>query len=191
MGIVNQGTIDQAGTGGALSIQPTTATAVPNAFTNSGTIDAEATNGSLTIDSPTFTNSGAINVANGETATIGPAVTGTGTNTISGGSTLEFEAGVSTAATLGDQDIAFAGASMLRDLLEPSNFYGEISGFAASDAVELLGSWSFSGISQAGDVTTLARSQTWLDHARLRSPGDYARRNFSINSGTTTTIRSA
>jgi hypothetical protein len=82
-GIVNQGTIDVTGSGGSLIIDP-------NTFTNGGTIDAEATNGSLTIESSTFTNNGAIDVAHSDFVRIEPTVTGKGTDTISGDSTLEF-----------------------------------------------------------------------------------------------------
>jgi hypothetical protein len=79
---------------------------------------------------------------------------GTGTDTISGVSTLEFGAGVGTAATLGDQDIGFTGGGTLH-LLAPTTFYGEISSFAAGDTVELKGSWAYSSISEAGGLTTL------------------------------------
>jgi hypothetical protein len=179
-GIVNQGTIDQKGSGSSLYI-------LPDTFANSGAIDAEAANGSLLIYPITFTNSGTINVANGEAATIEPTVTGTGTDTISGDSTLEFDAGVSTAATLGDQDIDFTGAGALH-LLKPASFYGEISGFAAGDTVELLGSWAFSGISQAAGMTTLTLVSGSTTHA-FEFAGDYGQsNNFSITSGTTTKI---
>jgi hypothetical protein len=46
-----------------------------------------------------------------------PAVTGKGTDTISGHSTLEFEARVSSAQTIGDQDIDFDGAGTLPSLI--------------------------------------------------------------------------
>jgi hypothetical protein len=61
-------------------------------------------------------------------------VSGKGTDTISGDSTLEFDARVSSAKTLGNQDIDFAGAGTLH-LLKPASFYGEISDFAAGDTV--------------------------------------------------------
>jgi hypothetical protein len=53
------------------------------------------------------------------------AVTGTGTDTISGAATLEFGAGASTAKTLGDQDIVFTGGGRLH-LVARTSFYGEI-----------------------------------------------------------------
>ena len=115
-------------------------------------------------------------------------MTGEGTETISGGSTLEFEKGVSSAKTLGDQDIEFTGAGALQ-LQESTRFYGEISGFAAGDAVELLGSWAFSGISQAGDVTTLTLASGSTTHA-FEFVGDYGQSDFSITPGNpTTTIK--
>jgi hypothetical protein len=180
-GIVNQGAIDQTGSAGELTIF--------NAdFTNSGTIDAEATDGALFIDPTAFTNDGAIDVANGELVRIYTAVTGTGTDTISGHSTLEFEAGVSSAKTLGDQDIDFNGAGTLH-LLKPASFYGEISDFATGDAIKLKGSWAFSAISEAGGVTTLTLARGSSTHA-FEFAGDYAQSDFSITPGTpTTTIK--
>jgi hypothetical protein len=186
--IANEGAIDQTGSGGQLYI-------AANNFENSGTIDAEATRGSLTIDRnglgtrTTITNTGTIDAANGESVVIQPNVIGKGPETISGGSTLEFGARVSTAKTLGDQDIDFTGAGTLH-LLKPASFYGEISGFAVGDTAELLGSWTFSGISQAGDVTTLTLASGSTTHA-FELGGNYAQSNFNITSGTTTTIRFA
>jgi hypothetical protein len=182
-GIANDGAIDQTGSGGHLNIAMST-------FTNSGTIDAEATNGSLTIEpTTTFTNNGAIHVANGERVTVDPRVTGKGTFTISGDSTLEFFKGVSSAKTLGDQDIDFTGGGTLH-LPKPASFYGEISGFATGDTIKLLGSWDFSGISEAGDVTTLTLLSGSTTHA-FEFAGDYAQSDFSITPGNTTTIKYA
>ena len=96
---------------------------------------------------------------------------------------------MSTAATLGDQDIDFAGRGTVH-LLAPKSFYGEISDFAARDAVELLGSWAFSGISHAGGVTTLTLESGSTKHG-FEFVGDYTHSNFSIVSGTTTKIRYA
>jgi hypothetical protein len=64
-GIVNQGKINQAASGGALYIEGPS-------FTNSGTITAASSGGALTIDPTTFTNKGAIDISNGETVTIEP-----------------------------------------------------------------------------------------------------------------------
>jgi hypothetical protein len=179
-GIVNQGTIDLTSDKSALSIEA-------NAFTNSGTIDAEGTSGSLDIEpTATFTNSGTIDVANGEIAVIESTVTGNGTETVSGGSTLEFVAGVSSAKTLGDQDIDFAGAGLLH-LFDPASFYGEISDFGSRDTVELRGSWAFSAISQASGVTTLTLARGSTTHG-FEFVGDYAQGDFTITPGKTTTI---
>jgi hypothetical protein len=179
-GIVNQGTIDQTGSEGSLTIDP-------EAFTNSGTIDAEATSGSLTIDPTSFANDGTIDAANGETVTIKPAVTGKGTDTISGGSTLEFASNVATAKGLGNQDIDFSSGGGTLDLLTPKGFYGEISDFGSGDTVELLGSWAYSSISRAGGVTTLTLTDGSTKHG-FEFVGDYRHSNFNIVSGATTNI---
>jgi hypothetical protein len=178
-GIVNKGVIDQTGRSGGLLISG-------NAFTNSGTIDAKATDGYLDIDPTTFINSGKIHVANGDIVRIEPTVTGKGTDTISGDSTLEFDAGVSSAKTLGDQDIDFTGGGTLH-LLAPKSFYGEISDFGTGDTVELLGSWHFSAISHSGDVTTLTLAKGSTSHA-FEFAGDHTRSDFTITPGTTTKI---
>jgi hypothetical protein len=205
--IVNQGLIDVTGSGGNLTIYGKAFTNEgsidiangdsdnfdPLAFVNSGTI--ESAGGSLQIAAGTFTNSGMIDVANGETASVfvtkgtvtgDGTVTGKGTFTIFGDSTLAFDAGVSSAKTLGNQDIDFAGPGTL-DLLRPARFYGEISDFAAGDTIELLGSWAFSGISQAGETTTLTLAKGSTTHA-FEFAGDYTQNDFSITPGKTTTI---
>jgi hypothetical protein len=179
--LVNQGVIDQTGSGGRLAI-------APNNLTNSGTIDADASKGSLVIDPYAFTNNGAVNVANGDVATIDSAVNGEGTETISGGATLEFKSGVSSAQTLGDQDIDFTGAGTLH-LLKPAGFYGEISDFAAGDKIELKGAWDFSAISQAGGMTTLTLMSGSTTHG-FEFVGDYVQSEFTITPGNpTTTIK--
>ena len=114
---------------------------------------------------------------------------GTGTDTISGASKLEFDAGVSSAATLGDQNIDFTGGGMLH-LLKPASFYGEISDFGSGDMVELKGLWAFSAISHAGGVTTLTLHHGSTTHG-FEFVGDYTRSEFHITPGTTTTIKYA
>jgi hypothetical protein len=142
-------------------------------------------NGFGTVTATTFVNSGTIE-ASGGTLEVTGAVTGKGTDTISGAATLEFGAAVSSAKTLGDQDIGFSGGGTLH-LLKPASFYGEISDFGAGDRVEILGSWAFPAISHAGDVTTLTLTKGATKHA-FEFAGDYTRSDFSIASGKTTTI---
>jgi hypothetical protein len=158
-----------------------------SAITNHGLLEETGGTGTSVI-TPNVTNDGTVLVSSGTLELMG-AVTGKGTDTISGASTPEFGAGVSTAATLGDQDIGFTGGGTL-DLLAPTSFYGEISDFASGDTVELLGSWAFSGISEAGGTTTLTLETGSTKHG-FEFVGDYAQSNFSIVSGTTTKIRYA
>ena len=158
-----------------------------SSITNHGVLERTGGTGRSVITSK-VTNAGTIEVSSG-TLELKGAVTGKGTDTISSAATLEFGAGVSTAKTLGDQDIGFTGGGTLH-LLKPTSFYGEISDFAAGDTVELLGSWAFSGISQAADVTTLTLANGSTTHG-FEFAGDYAQSDFSIVSGTTTTIKFA
>ena len=71
--------------------------------------------------------------------------------------------------------------------MTPAGLYGEISDFASGDTVELKGSWAFSAIAHAGDVTTLALAKGATTHA-FEFAGDYTRSDFSITPGKTTTI---
>jgi hypothetical protein len=176
--IVNEGNINQTASGGTLYIR--------SDLTNNGTITAASSGGVLNVDNGTFTNAGTLAVSNGETVNVETAVTGTGTETISGAATLEFGAAVSTSTTVGSQNIGFAGTGAL-DLTDPASFYGEVSGFAAGDEVELLGAWAFSGISEAGGLTTLTLASGATTHA-FEFVGGYTQGDFKVTSGSTSTI---
>ena len=130
-------------------------------------------------------NNGTVLVSSGTLDFKGP-VTGTGTDTISGASILEFESTVSSETTVGAQNIGFTGGGTL-DLTKPKDFWGEISGFAVGDTIDLLGSWAFSGISDVSGVTTLTLASGATKHA-FTFVGDYAQSDFSITSGATTII---
>src|SRR5271166_3364745 len=68
-----------------------------------------------------FTNSGTLAVSNGDTVDVETTVTGTGTDTISGASTLEFGSAVSSSTTVGSQNIGITGGGTL-DLTDPTSF---------------------------------------------------------------------
>jgi hypothetical protein len=149
---------------------------------NDGTIDVFGVAGDLIINPTTFANNGTIDVATVlKPVNIKTAVTGKGKDKIHSG-ILQFDAVVSTAATLGDQNVDFAGAGELR-LFDPVDFYGEISGFGARDQINLAilnSGWLFSGISHTADVTTLTLSDGTTTHS-VEFAGDYARSDFSIH----------
>ena len=133
------------------------------------------------------TNTGTLKVTSGTLDFMG-AVTGKGIDTISGASTLEFDAAVSSSTTVGSQNIGFTGGGTL-DLTDPQAFWGEISGFATTDAVELLGSWAFSSFSEnsGGTLATLTLVSGATKHS-FDFVGDYAQGDFKITSGATSTI---
>jgi hypothetical protein len=153
---------------------------------NVGVFEKTGGAGTSTIG-PAVTNTGTLKVASGTLDFIG-AVTGTGTDTISGASTLEFDGAVSSSKTLGDQNIGFTGGGTL-DLTDPNAFWGEISGFAATDAIELLGSWAFSSFSEnsGGTLATLTLASGATKHA-FDFVGGYTQGDFKIVSGATSTI---
>lgn len=80
-----------------------------------------------------MTNTGTIEVTAG-TLDLQGAVTGKGSDKVSGGSTLEFESTV--AAT---QSVDFLGGASAVDLIDPNGFYGKIAGFGSPDTVQLSG----------------------------------------------------
>ncbi len=133
-----------------------------------------------------FTNDGTVQVSSGKLEIDG-AVTGAGKDTISGPSKLQFDAGVSTAAKLGHQDIDLSGTGGTMALLEPTDFYGKISDFGSGDTVKLENSWLFSALSHASGATTLTLESGTTKHA-FEFAGDYSRSEFRITPGKITTI---
>jgi len=136
---------------------------------------------------PAVTNTGTLEVTSGTLDFMG-AVTGEGTETISGASTLEFDAAVNSKTAVGNQNIGFTGGGTL-DLTDPKAFWGEISDFAATDTVELLGSWAFSSFSEnsGGTLATLTLASGATTHA-FDFVGGYMQGDFKITSGATSTI---
>jgi hypothetical protein len=151
---------------------------------NAGLFEETGGTSASTI-APAVTNTGTIEVT-AATLDFKEAVTGTGTDTISGASTLEFDAAVSSSTTVGSQNIGFTGGGTL-DLMDPTSFYGEISSFAKGDTVELLGSWAFSGISDVSGVTTLTLASGATTHG-FEFVGNFTQGDFKITSGATSTI---
>jgi hypothetical protein len=142
--------------------------------------------GTSTI-APAVANTGTLEVASGTLDFMG-AVTGKGIDTISGASTLEFGAAVASKTTVGDQNIGFTGGGTL-DLTDPKVFWGEISNFAGTDTIELLGSWKYSSFSENanGTLATLTLASGATKHA-FDFVGSYTQGDFKITSGATSTI---
>jgi hypothetical protein len=152
---------------------------------NAGLFEKTGGTGTSVITS-NVTNDGTILVSSGKLELEG-AVTGTGTDTISGSSKLEFGEGVYTSAQ-GGQDIDFTGGGGgTLALLEPASFYGEISNFGPGDTIKLEDSWKFSALSEVGNMTTLTLHHGSTKHA-FEFVGDYTRSDFSITPGKITTI---
>ena len=165
--IINSGLLEKTGGAGTSVIAPI--------VTNNG-----VNTGGAAVNAGILVSSGALDFKG--------TVQGTGTDTILGATTLEFDSSVSSPKTLGGQNIVFAGGGGgTLDLTSPTGFYGEISGFAASDAIDLLGSWALSGYSDVSGVTTLTLTSGAIPHA-FAFVGDYAQSAFHIASGTTTII---
>jgi hypothetical protein len=153
----------------------------PSSISNSGLFEKTGGAGTSAI-APGMVNKGTVLVSSGALDLEG-AVSGNGTDTISGASTLEFDSTVG-----GGQTAGFAGGGAL-DLTDPLGFAAKISGFAANDSVALLGDWAFSHFSETGNgkmgILTLMNGSNDLS---LHFLGDYTAGDFSIVSGATTII---
>jgi hypothetical protein len=205
-GIVNQGKISQTARGGDLIINS-------NSFTNSGTITAASSGGALTIDPTTFANKGAIDISNGETVTIKPTaantgtinvssgaldfgggISGTGSETISGAATLEFDANVSAGQT-----VTFTRSGGELALKEAQDFHALIRSFGAGGAHDSIddrnfphGSSTFSFAENAAHTLATLTLTDGADVAHFHLSGDYVRSDFKVGpdvAGTGTLIK--
>jgi fibronectin-binding autotransporter adhesin len=154
----------------------------PSFISNSGLFEKTGGTGTSAI-APGVVNKGSILVSYGALDLEG-AVSGKGTDTISGASTLEFDSTVG-----GGQTVGFTGGGGMLDLLDPLGFAAKIADFAVTDRIELAGDWVFSHFSETGNgnmaTLTLANGSNDLS---LHFLGDYTAGDFSIASGATTII---
>ena len=136
---------------------------------------------------PAIFNTGNIEAASGTLdlkAAVSGAGTGTGTETVSGASTLEFDASVAATQTV---DFSGSGSKLLLDA--PTSFHGEISGFdttgaGANDTIALLGSWSVGAYTEntQGTGGLLALSST-SGSISLNFLGNYQTGTFTPTAG--------
>jgi hypothetical protein len=152
------------------------------AVNNAGTFEKT---GSATIStiSVAFNNTGTVSVQAGMLDLDG-AVTGTGAETVSGGSTLRFDSTVASA-----QIVGFAGSGGTINLNDPQGFSAEISNFAAADAINLLGSWGFSSFTEnsGGTLGTLTLTNG-TNNLALNFTGNYTAADFNLHESGGSTI---
>jgi len=139
----------------------------------------EKTGGTATsVIAPAVTNTGTIEVA-AATLDVQRAVTGKGSDQISGASTLEFDAKVSAGQT-----VYFTGSGGALALRYPASFAGDISGFdtagaGSNDTIEVARHWVFSGATENAGGTkgtlTFANGASTLSLTLL---GDYNPADF-------------
>jgi hypothetical protein len=154
----------------------------PSSILNSGLFEKTGGTGTSAI-APGVVNKGTVLVSSGALDIEG-AVSGNGTDTISNASTLEFDATVG-----GGQTAGFTGGGGALDLIDPLGFAGKISGFAASDSLDLSGDWVLSHFSETGNggmgTLTLSSGSNQLS---LHFLGDYTVNDFHVASAATTII---
>ncbi len=152
-------------------------TSTASLFANNGLFEKTGGTGTSVI-APRFYNGHAVSVSSGTLDFTG-AVTGTGTDTISGGATLKFD------STVGPgQTIAFSGSNNVLDLTDPTGFSGSISGFAKTDTIDFAGAWSLLSVTQnsAHTLSTLTLSSgAATDIVHL--VGAYAKTDFTLAAG--------
>jgi fibronectin-binding autotransporter adhesin len=157
-GIVNQGNIDQTGSGGDLVISG-------GSFTNSGTITASASGGALYIHGTRFTNSGTLAVSNADTVFMGASnFSNSGSITLASGGSLYLDTNVTLAnlgtvsnsggtiyieATFNDAGGTLNGSSGLGQAVL---YYGTVDGGAATPAGLVFSSFggTLSGVTYDG-----------------------------------------
>jgi hypothetical protein len=168
MSLTNAGTINATGAY-ALTIDTGS-----NWVFNSGVLEASGSGG-LTVAS-SIANSGVL-WANGSTLTVQGQVSGNGTATIDGTATLDLEASATVNVLFG------SGAGTLK-LGDSFHFNGTITGFGASDSIDLANVASAAASisyheNAAGAGGTLAISDG-TQTVELSLFGDYSADNFSI-----------
>jgi hypothetical protein len=144
----------------------------------------EKTGGTKTSTiAPSVANTGTIEVSSG-TLDFGGAVTGAGTDTILGASTLEFDSTLTAGQTIG-----FSGSGGALDLTDPLGYAGaHIKDFGASDTIDLSGDWNYLHFSENSGLTVGTLTLTnGTNNVALKFAGDYSVNDFNITPGTTIT----
>jgi hypothetical protein len=187
--LANKGTLD---IGNGSQAAPDIVSAA--SLTNSGTIELTgngAEGAALTLTGA-LTNKGAITLTN-DAEELGGAVSGTGSFTLDGTSTLEFDSSV--AAT---QTITLDGTDEIA-LKEAQDFHALIAGFGAGGAKDSIdamdfsrGSSTFTFSENAGHTMATLTLTNGAEVAHFHLSGDYVRSDFKLASdaaGTGTLIK--
>jgi hypothetical protein len=149
---------------------------------NSGRFEKTDGTGTSAI-APQLVNNGSVLVSSGALDLQG-AVSGNGTDTISNASTLELDSTVG-----GGQTAGFTGGGGTLDLIDPLGFAGKISGFAATDSLDLSGDWVLSHFSDnAGGTLGTLTLASGANQLSLHFLGDYTVNDFQVASAATTII---
>jgi len=168
-------TLTNAGTIDATGIHALTIDTGSNWVFNSGVLEASGSGG-LTVAS-SIVNSGVL-WANGASLTVQGAVSGNGTAMIDGSGTLDFEASSTANVLFG------SGAAGTLKLGDSFHFNGTISGFGASDLIDLADvgsaapsiSYHENAAGTGGTLAISGGAQT----VELSLVGHYSADNFSI-----------
>jgi hypothetical protein len=144
----------------------------------------EKTGGTATsVIAPTVTNTGTLEVSAG-TLDLQAGISGTGSDVVSGASTLEFDANVAARQTA-----SFTGSGGTLDLTARAQFAGVISGFdtagaGSNDTIQVGGPWVFTGFTEnAGGTEGALGFANGASTTSLTLLGDYAAANFVHQAG--------
>ena len=127
--------------------------------------------------------------AAGSTVEFERSVLGHGSADISGGGTLEF------AKKVDQKNIDFGAGGGTLSLLDPTAFnakgYGSIGDFAAGDTISLAGDWAFGALTNPTSGTTHLTLTSGTTSHTFDFSNAFSKSDFTITSGTTTTIKFA
>jgi autotransporter passenger strand-loop-strand repeat protein len=142
-----------------------------SSVTNVGLLEKTGGSGASTI-AAAVDNTGKIEAASG-TLDFEGAIAGTGSDIVSGASTLEFDSTVASGQTIG-----FTGAGGTLDLGDPQGFSGKISGFdtvGGNDQLEIAAPWTYLSFSEnAADTQGTLTFANGATHISLTLLGNYA-----------------
>ena len=151
-----------------------TGSMAPTTFTSFGTVEA-GPGATFAVSGDGVVGVGQTLLADGGTLSFGNAITGVGTIAVEDGGSLLVEAAA--AATLA---MAFDSAGATLALATPSTFAATISGFAATDVIDLVKIKATAAVLGAGDTLAIMNGAATI--ATLQLAGGYAGAAFSVAS---------
>ena len=165
------GVVSTAQAGGGMN-ETVSGSMASTLFTDFATVEASG-GASFQVTGDGVIGAGQTLAADGGELTFKQAITGTGALDAGAGGTLAVDASAASSLSM-----AFTGAGATLDLASPSTFAAAISGFAASDVIELVGIRATGVTLGSNDVLTVKNGSATV--ATLQLIGSYTGDTFSV-----------